>query len=83
MPKIRPKFTLSSDQYGPIVVEEDGRAHTRVDNDWFLRADALELPKGETIMGAQWSSQMGVVLTTSAGNVYTHDLGHLASWRQA
>ena len=82
MPKIRPKFTVHSDQYGPVVIEADGKAHTRNGEDWFLRADAPELADGESITGVTWSPQMGGVITTSAGRALSHNLGHVAEWRQ-
>lgn len=82
MPKIKPKFVIHSDQYGPVAVEADGNAHTMVDGEWFHRADAPELANGETIVSAAWSPQMGLMVTTSSGKVFTHDLGHVAEWRQ-
>jgi hypothetical protein len=79
--QVKARFTLHADQYGVVVVEADGKVHTRQDADWYLRADAPDLAKGETIAAAAWSPQMGVLLTTSAGRVLSHNLGHLASWR--
>lgn len=78
-----PKFSLMTPQYGAVIVEDDGTVHRwEQGHGWQHAADAPQLKGTETITGASWSDQRGVVLMTSKGRIVAHDLGHVSEWRQ-